>query len=50
MFDARLAAQLIADFESDKEHSTVTTERKLKMTPWYTRAYESLMGLFRSQF
>ena len=50
VYDAPLAVQLIADFESDKEHSTLTTERKLKMSPWYTRAYESFMGLFRSQF
>ena len=50
VFDAKLAAQLIADFEDDKRHSTRATRRKLKMTPWYTRAYESLMGLFRSQF
>ena len=50
VFDAQLAAQLIADFEDDKQHSTLTTQRKLKMSPWYTRFYESLMGLFRSQF
>lgn len=50
VFDAPLAAQLIADFESDKDHSTLATQRRLKMSPWPTRLYESLMGLFRSQF
>jgi cardiolipin synthase len=49
VLDRALAAQLIADFERDKAQSTQMTERRMKRTAWYKRAYESLAGLFRSQ-
>jgi cardiolipin synthase len=50
VLDTEIAAQLIADFERDKAQSTRMTERRMKRTAWYHRAYESLAGLFRSQF
>jgi len=49
VLDRALAAQLISDFERDKAQSTQMTERRMKRTAWYKRAYESLAGLFRSQ-
>lgn len=50
VLDAEVAAQLIADFERDKMQSQHITYRKYKRTRWYRRAYETFMGLFRSQF
>ncbi len=49
VLNARLAAQLIDDFEQDKAQSRHITEQALKETPWYERFYESLCGLLRSQ-
>jgi cardiolipin synthase A/B len=49
VLDTAVAAQLIADFERDKAQSKRMTERRMKRTAWYKRAYESLAGLLRSQ-
>jgi len=50
VLDARLAAQLIADFEEDKAQSKRITEEGLKQTPWHQRLRERISGMLRSQF
>ena len=49
VLDKKFAAEQIEIFEDDKQKSSALTVAMLRNRPWYSKASDSIAGLFRSQ-